>query len=63
MYLVLKQNGDPYCGGDYEFCETIDEVVKLFSYEEIFHVYKIDKERDMYSFFKRKYNKVKHKLY
>ena len=49
MYLVLLTNFDPYCGGDFEFCSSKDELLDFISFEKsrILHIYNISNKRDI----------------
>ena len=46
MFLVLMQNGDPYCGGDYEFCKNEKELKECMSYNIVYHIYKFDEKNN-----------------
>lgn len=46
MFLVLMRNGDPYCGGDYEFCKNEKELKECMSINFVYHIYKINKKNN-----------------
>lgn len=41
------QNGDPFCGGDYQFCSNQKELKDCLSYNYVFHIYKLYDDRDL----------------
>lgn len=49
MYLVLMVNFDPYCGGDFEFCSSKQELLEVISSnsERILHIYNLSGKRDI----------------
>lgn len=49
MYLVLMVNFDPFCGGDFEFCSSKEEVLDCVSLnrDRILHIYNLSGKRDI----------------
>ena len=50
MFLILHANFDHFCGGDFTFCSTKNELIKeinLIGKENIFAIYNLKGKKDI----------------